>query len=283
MSYIRSGFPSAEELAIPDKKTRQKLLEMKVMGFSEEDICAALNLHKFTVRSYNLEKVSDHTFSGQQYEGYYLKYKKCRYLSDEEIDAIVTRVQNGESYTSIAKSEGISSEMVAKYATEQNVQSRHTSSPLGEDEIYRIRIKYENGESPKKIAQEFNRSTYSIMEYTKDLRGKVLQQFNKGLRTSKGDDIFRNKVKKLREQGFKGKEIAEKLDCSVSTVYRNIPKSLKRKGNYVKKISEDDVKVMVQMRLDGYRVNEVAEIFGVVKNSVLHHTTVPLKEILDLA
>lgn len=95
-----------------------------------------------------------------------------------------------------------------------------------------VKILIDKGMSNKEIAEQLNRSIESVKSAKYQLNKKGLldgiKNKEKKAVSQKNYTSYREEVKKLLEEGMSNQEIAERLNCSLSSVY-NCVNALRKK------------------------------------------------------
>jgi len=193
--------------------------------------------------------IISHINNGRTWKDSDINYPICRLsglirFDDETVMEIRRKREEGETTTSLAKYYNTSTSTISSICngdTHKNlpilVQKRNLKNIFTEQDVLFFREQYYINNIPIKTLYEQS-SFYNIVSYGgfKDMvNGSSYKQYNtyKKEKIKKEDNkkeklIDRNElIRKLDSQGISKKEIANKIGCSIRTVYRAINKENK--------------------------------------------------------
>lgn len=203
---------------------------------------------------------------------------KGKPLTENEINLIVKEYSTSKNISKVADSLSLNKSTVLKHLKDLNFFNKEKSNKSFTDkEIKNIIYKYEQGESPTKIATEFQVSCYSISKILKEqgkLRNRVKAVFYKTLSNEET-----NKIIEMYKNGLSSNKIASELEISSDIVLKHLRLSsisIRTNSSYSRcLLTESQINDICREYENGINISKLASKYhstnGTIKKILIGH------------
>lgn len=192
-------------------------------------------------------------------------YDVKRMKEPEIYNAIVYYYKQGYRYDDIVKAVGVNRSRVKYYLG--IAFYKHEAEPQYYGKQSRTAIKWTTAETEKIKEMFYNGYNINKIANTMGVRRETMSKLIKklGLTRPNPSKIIESRILYFYRTGLTYKQIAEKMDISVSYVVQKLGDQKDRTHPH---LTENELSTIYSMYLEGYTINDIAVHFGVTYNTI---------------
>lgn len=191
-----------EEISKTEMKNKRRL-KLYNKGLNDREIAEKTGVNSSSIYKWRKRNNLPANYDRNLYED----------LSQSKKNEIKKLYNKGLTDTEISKKIDLGLALVRKWRKKRELESNYQSKQLNKKEKEKIKILYDKGFNDVQIAEKINRSRLTVVRW-REKRGLESNYYF--------DEKDYKAVKKLRKLGYSDKEIANKLNFSVGTIYNHL-------------------------------------------------------------